>query len=188
MLGHSKPKTGPLKNDDVWFYHLGQNLAGGLDRAMPLLERELSDVARHVSSLSDVRMDDPLDELMALREQVAAMDWDFDPMSSMVDNVRSSSYEMLRVMQDACEEARELAARSVDSAMEAIGGIGRGMEARLARTQGRAQAQSPASITVNVNLSGVSLGSDQELRSLADRIERIIAAKTMRSTAARIGR
>jgi hypothetical protein len=44
VFGHSKPKKGPLRDDDVWFYHMMQNLERGIERGKPLLERSIGDI------------------------------------------------------------------------------------------------------------------------------------------------
>jgi hypothetical protein len=36
-LQHSRPETGPLADDDVWFYHLTENLANGMTKGIPLV-------------------------------------------------------------------------------------------------------------------------------------------------------
>ena len=38
-LEHSTPKKGPLRDDDVWGLHLGENFADGMMRAVPGIER-----------------------------------------------------------------------------------------------------------------------------------------------------
>ena len=40
-LEHSKPKYGPLKNDDVWGLHMMQNFASGMRKGLPYIEREI---------------------------------------------------------------------------------------------------------------------------------------------------
>jgi hypothetical protein len=45
FLGHSKPADGPLRDDDQWFYHLTENLAGGLARGTPLVSSAANTVA-----------------------------------------------------------------------------------------------------------------------------------------------
>jgi hypothetical protein len=37
LLGHSKPKTGPLRDDDQWGVHMVQNIVGGMTGSLPLV-------------------------------------------------------------------------------------------------------------------------------------------------------
>jgi len=37
-LGHSTPKVGPMKDDDVWGLHMGQNFAAGMVKSIPAIE------------------------------------------------------------------------------------------------------------------------------------------------------
>ena len=57
ILGHSKPKEGPLKNDDQWFYHLGKNLNDGLERSIPALMATVYGLASDVESGMNVSPD-----------------------------------------------------------------------------------------------------------------------------------
>lgn len=40
-LEHSRPKYGPLRNDNVWGLHMMQNFASGLHKGIPYVEREI---------------------------------------------------------------------------------------------------------------------------------------------------
>lgn len=41
LFGHSVPKEGPLKDDDVWGYHFMQNIVNGMLKGQPLLEETM---------------------------------------------------------------------------------------------------------------------------------------------------
>jgi TP901 family phage tail tape measure protein len=45
ILGHSTPKEGPLKNDDQWFVHLGDNLISGLEKSQAGVRRAATGLA-----------------------------------------------------------------------------------------------------------------------------------------------
>lgn len=49
IMQHSSPKTGPLKGDDQWFYHLGMNLADGLARSHSAIRTQVSAIADTMS-------------------------------------------------------------------------------------------------------------------------------------------
>jgi hypothetical protein len=53
ILGHSKPKEGPLRDDDVWLYHMAQNLADGLERGIPLIEGQAESIAENLVNTFD---------------------------------------------------------------------------------------------------------------------------------------
>lgn len=38
VLGHSTPKEGPMRDDDVWGLHMGENFAAGMVKAIPVVE------------------------------------------------------------------------------------------------------------------------------------------------------
>ncbi len=57
LIGHSKPKEGPLKDDDVWFYHMMQNLDSGMQRGIPELMGTVGDLAQGVADGMDVQPD-----------------------------------------------------------------------------------------------------------------------------------
>ena len=45
LLGHSKPKLGPLQNDDQWGKHFVQNIVSGMQEGMPGLQSATREVA-----------------------------------------------------------------------------------------------------------------------------------------------
>ncbi len=45
LLGHSKPTTGPLKDDDMWGKHFVENLVGGMKAGEPLLTAATNQIA-----------------------------------------------------------------------------------------------------------------------------------------------
>lgn len=45
VLKHSKPKKGPLKDDDVWGKHMAQNLAKGMEDGTPLVGKAATNMA-----------------------------------------------------------------------------------------------------------------------------------------------
>jgi len=49
ILGHSKPKEGPMKDDDQWFVHLGQNLEEGLEKSAPGILGTADDLAQGIT-------------------------------------------------------------------------------------------------------------------------------------------
>lgn len=44
-LGHSTPKEGPLKDDDIWGLHLAQNFASAMERGVPVVKAAATDLA-----------------------------------------------------------------------------------------------------------------------------------------------
>lgn len=44
-LGHSTPKEGPLKDDDIWGLHLAQNFANAMERGVPVVKAASADLA-----------------------------------------------------------------------------------------------------------------------------------------------
>ena len=73
MLGHSTPKEGPLKGDDVWFYHLMQNLDDGLKRGTPMLMGTVDGIAQGVSDgMSADFMDEMLDGMRSKESELAS--------------------------------------------------------------------------------------------------------------------
>lgn len=57
ILHHSTPKEGPLKDDDVWGLHLGQNFAEGMKKAVPEVEKAAMSVANVVDHPTRTMMD-----------------------------------------------------------------------------------------------------------------------------------
>ena len=51
MLGHSVPKEGPLKDDNLWGEHMIDNIVGGMRRAMPSLNSAIGGVANSLASV-----------------------------------------------------------------------------------------------------------------------------------------
>jgi hypothetical protein len=51
ILGHSKPKEGPLVDDDVWGKHMMENIAGGMIAATPLLTDATDAIATTLASV-----------------------------------------------------------------------------------------------------------------------------------------
>lgn len=49
LFGHSVPKEGPLRHDDVWGYHFMQNLVDGMLKGQPMLE----DAMMGITSMMD---------------------------------------------------------------------------------------------------------------------------------------
>ena len=73
LLAHSKPKEGPLKDDDQWFYHMGQNLNKGLMRSVPEIMGTVNDLADGIADGMNV-----------------------DVVSDFIDNMRSNEYELAK--------------------------------------------------------------------------------------------
>lgn len=48
IFGHSTPKEGPLKGDDVWFYHMMQNFDEGAKRGTPQLMSTIDGIAHGI--------------------------------------------------------------------------------------------------------------------------------------------
>lgn len=48
ILGHTTPKEGPMKNDDVWGEHFAQNFANGIDKASGTVVESASNMANSV--------------------------------------------------------------------------------------------------------------------------------------------
>lgn len=46
ILGHSKPKIGPLKDDDLWGKHFVENISEGIHKGMPRLKKDIDDIAQ----------------------------------------------------------------------------------------------------------------------------------------------
>lgn len=51
LLGHSKPKEGPLQDDDLWGEHMMQNIVGGMQRSMPALTGMTGTIAAQMASI-----------------------------------------------------------------------------------------------------------------------------------------
>jgi len=54
LFHHSKPSKGPLKDDDVWFYHMMQNFDKGMQRGIPELMGTVDDLANDVADGMDI--------------------------------------------------------------------------------------------------------------------------------------
>lgn len=71
MIGHSKPKEGPLKDDDVWFYHMMQNLDRGMQRGIPELMGTVDGLAEGIADGMNL---DPVGDLIAnMRDNETAL-------------------------------------------------------------------------------------------------------------------
>lgn len=57
-LGHSTPKVGPMKDDDVWGLHMGQNFARGMVQSIPVIESAAYQMANAavIDTYADVGM------------------------------------------------------------------------------------------------------------------------------------
>jgi uncharacterized protein YoxC len=51
LLGHSKPKEGPLRDDDLWGKHMVQNIVGGMWAEFPNLSAVTNKIAGTMSSI-----------------------------------------------------------------------------------------------------------------------------------------
>jgi hypothetical protein len=51
LLGHSKPKEGPLKDDDLWGKHMVQNIVGGMIAEFPALSAVTNKIAGVMASV-----------------------------------------------------------------------------------------------------------------------------------------
>lgn len=71
IFKHSTPKEGPLKGDDVWFYHMMQNLDRGMQRGIPELMGTVDGLANDVADGMDI---DLVGDLIAnMRENEMAL-------------------------------------------------------------------------------------------------------------------
>ena len=88
ILGHSKPKEGPLRNDDQWFYHLGQNLNDGLERSIPTLMATVYGLASDIESGMNVSPDLDIAGKMIenMRDEETALAQQSRRMAGIVEN------------------------------------------------------------------------------------------------------
>jgi len=56
LLGHSKPKEGPLRDDDQWGYHMTENFIEGIEKTLPKVKQAVTDLAESskLEGLTDV--------------------------------------------------------------------------------------------------------------------------------------
>jgi hypothetical protein len=88
ILGHSKPKEGPLRNDDQWFYHLGKNLNDGLERSIPTLMATVYGLASDIESGMNVSPDLDIAGKMIenMRDEETALAQQSRRMAGIVEN------------------------------------------------------------------------------------------------------
>ena len=73
ILGHSTPKEGPMKGDDMWFVHLGQNLEGGLKKTAPGIFGTADDLAQGITdAIANVDAAKTLRDRMRAEENLLA--------------------------------------------------------------------------------------------------------------------
>ena len=199
LLAHSKPKEGPLKDDDLWFYHLGQNLDSGLRRSVPALMGTVEGLASGVADGMDVDVASAIARSMAdgegeLSDQAARvariLSDGLDPISSMTERLADS----VRVGMD---DARNELARQLDRMASVVDAGTLAMSSRLdanlnyarsAYSQQRAQplafaGASNVSISFDVHLDGMVISNDLDMRQ----VSRGLADEATRELAANLG-
>jgi TP901 family phage tail tape measure protein len=73
-LGHSKPKEGPLKDDDLWGKHFMQNIVSGMQSGMPALKSATNQIATALQegySLTNVKQHG--DDITALLQKITTV-------------------------------------------------------------------------------------------------------------------
>ncbi len=142
ILGHSTPKEGPMRGDDQWFVHLGQNLEEGLKRSAPGVLDAAYDLAQGVAD-----------------------GMDFDVVGNLVDHMRLGEDElatqterMARVMERSFSP--DLTARYDANLNYARRGA-------IASTAEAFGAATVPNITMNLSLDNVRIESDMDIRRTA---------------------
>ena len=103
-LGHSTPKEGPLKHDDVWGLHLAQNFAQGMVKGLPGVESAALRIANSVAAIPTSTMLDI--DAMSGRNMTDALTLDglFEVISAAVSNqnmtVQIGNREFARILRE----------------------------------------------------------------------------------------
>ena len=104
QLGHSTPKEGPLKHDDVWGLHLGQNFAEGMLQSIPAVESAaygIADAAALIPTATTLNIDALTGRNVA---EALTLDGLFDVISAAVANqemtVQIGNREFARILRE----------------------------------------------------------------------------------------
>lgn len=178
LLAHSKPKEGPLKDDDQWFYHMGQNLNRGLMRSVPEIMGTVYDLADGISDGMDPDVDLGLmsDSLARTLEEMndqahasatKLVDTFSYAFERIAENTRDAMSEMSGMLEIDAHRMRDmLAAASLGARLDAnlnyvTAAISFGAK-DLAPVAAR-----DTNIYVNLNLDDIHIENDMDLRQTA---------------------
>lgn len=160
IFGHSTPKEGPFKGDDVWFYHFMQNLDSGLKRGTPMLMGTAYGIA---DGMHDAMNTDFVGSLI-------------DNMYARESDLAAQSRRMAQIVSN--EFDPQLSARydaSLNIAMAA--------QRQQRQTQWWLQGSAAPSIHVDLHMDGTVIDSSLDIRQTA----RELAFETARQLAASLG-